>query len=468
MSADLRRAAILAATGGQNVLPSFFNPREAVSIHEHRLPHWQQEGVSYFVTFRLADSLPVAKLRDFTLERKTWLSAHPQPWSEEEEAQYDDTFSKRVDDWLDLGSGDCILRDDRVAQIVSLALRHFDGERYVMQSFAVMPNHVHVLFRPLGLWKIEDILHSWKSYSANEINRVLHRTGRVWMEDYWDRMIRSEQHLCHVLRYISENPAKVGLAENKHILFQRPIDAGAGQGGQDARPPGLSAIIAAVLAFLLPACDWMPGKPRKDEAYVAPAAVANFQQLFTQNCLGCHGNAGAISGSIALDDPLYLAIIPPETLREIIAAGVPGTLMPPFSQANGGLLTDAQITVLVQGIMAWKKSDAPAGLPPYSAPPGNAMAGEPIYAAYVAGLRQTAGEGMVADGFLANPAFLGLSSDQYLRTLIITGRPELGIPTYQTALAGQPLSEQQISDLVAWLISQRKNEFGQPLVPAKP
>ncbi|MFZ4681553.1 MAG: c-type cytochrome [Terrimicrobiaceae bacterium] len=229
-----------------------------------------------------------------------------------------------------------------------------------------------------------------------------------------------------------------------------------------------TALFAGLVALLLPACDWMPGKPKKADAVVAPSAVTDFQQLYTQNCLGCHGSGGIISGSIAMDDQTYLALVPPEKLREIIAAGVPGTLMPPFSQANGGLLTDEQITILVQGILAWKKADAPAGLPAYSAPPGSAAAGEPLYAAYVANLRLNADEGLFADGFLANPAFLGLSSDQYLRTLVITGRTELGIPNFQTALSGQPLSDQQISDLVAWLISQRKNEFGKPLLPAKP
>ncbi len=232
-----------------------------------------------------------------------------------------------------------------------------------------------------------------------------------------------------------------------------------------ARPPNLLALL---LALILPACDWMPGKPRKDEVAVTPTAVTNFQQIFTQNCVGCHGSGGAISGSISLNEPTYLALIPREKMREIIAAGVPDTLMPPFSLANGGLLTDDQINILVQGITAWKKAEAPPGLPPYSAPPGNAAAGEKVYMTYVASLRRSADAAMFADGFLANPAFLGLSSDQYLRTLVITGRPELGIPNFERAIPGQPLSDQQIADVVAWLISQRKNEFGQPLVPPLP
>jgi mono/diheme cytochrome c family protein len=193
--------------------------------------------------------------------------------------------------------------------------------------------------------------------------------------------------------------------------------------------------------------------------------VTNFTQLYMQNCNGCHGADGNIGGSISLDDQTYLSVVPVEKVREIIANGIPRTLMPPFSQANGGVLTDNQIDILVAGISAWKKGTPSPDLPPYSAPPGNAATGEHTYAAYVAALGKSADASMFKDGFLTNRAFLGLSSDQYLRTLIITGRPELGIPNYQNAIPGQPLTSQQISDMVAWLVSQRKNKFGHPLTP---
>jgi len=128
-------------------------------------------------------------------------------------------------------------------------------------------------------------------------------------------------------------------------------------------------------------------------------------------------------------------------------------------------MTDEQIDILVKGIYSWKKADAAPGAPLYSSPPGNAATGAQTYTAYLEALKKIADPGLFKDGFLTNAAFLGLSSDQYLRTLIVAGRPELGIPDYQNAIAGQPLTDQQISDIVAWLISQRKNEFGHPLVP---
>ncbi len=228
-----------------------------------------------------------------------------------------------------------------------------------------------------------------------------------------------------------------------------------------------SALVLAVVAALA-GCDWNPpGKPTKAGVVVAPQAVANFRTLYLQNCAGCHGADDSPSGAIALDNPTYLAVVPRETLQKIITDGVPGSLMPAFAISAGGSLTDAQITILVDGIMAWKKPAAPGAiLPAYSAPPGDAAAGAATYAAYVDSLRKTLPKEVFADGFMANASFLGLATDQYLRTLIIAGRPELGIPDFQGVIPGQPLTEQQIADVVAWLISQRQNEFGQP--PAAP
>jgi len=228
------------------------------------------------------------------------------------------------------------------------------------------------------------------------------------------------------------------------------------------------AILLGLLTLGMGGCDWMPGKPRPDPQWAPPSAVLDFQTLRTENWQGCHGGPGTISGAISLDDPTWLAVIPPEKLRDIIVNGVPDTGMPPFSQTHGGLLTEEQIGVLTQGILAWKSPQAPQGFPPYSAPPGNAAAGEKIYSDYVTAIGTSAGPEMLGDGFLANPAFLGLTSDQYLRTLVITGRPELGIPNFRSVIPGRPLGDQDIADIVAWLISQRKNEFGQPLTPPLP
>jgi mono/diheme cytochrome c family protein len=227
--------------------------------------------------------------------------------------------------------------------------------------------------------------------------------------------------------------------------------------------------LACALAAAVTGCDNMPGKPDpKVDKWHPPQAVTDFQALYKENCQGCHGQGSQISGSFSLDNPVYLSVLPAEVLRSVIANGVPGSAMPGFAQANGGMLTDAQIDILVQGILAWApKPPLPGPLPPYAAAPGDAAAGQAVFAAYTASVEKAAGPGVVAGGFYANPAFLGLVSDQYLRTLILAGRPELGIPDFRTALNGQPLSDQDIADVVAWLISQRRNEFGQPLPPGQ-
>lgn len=209
-------------------------------------------------------------------------------------------------------------------------------------------------------------------------------------------------------------------------------------------------------------CDWMPGKPTTAQQWQAPHSVIDGKVLYAQNCLGCHGTEDEISGSIDLDNPTYLSVIPRETLRSIIARGVPGTAMIGFSEEHGGLLKEEQIDALVESISAWKK-DPPAGtLPAYSAPLGNAEQGATAFGTYCASCHGADGTGGKA-GSVVHPAYLGLVSDQYLRTIVIAGRNDLGCPDFQNRVSGKPMSEAEISDVVAWLASQRKNEFGQPL-----
>ena len=128
----------------------FYNPDFDVDEHRRNLPHWQQGEAWVFVTWRLGDSLPKVKLDQWKEERAIWLSHHPEPWDRKTEAEYHDRFSRQIDEWLDQGSGSCVLKEPANANIVARALRHFDGERYAIAAFVVMPNHVHVLFRLLG------------------------------------------------------------------------------------------------------------------------------------------------------------------------------------------------------------------------------------------------------------------------------------------------------------------------------
>lgn len=210
-------------------------------------------------------------------------------------------------------------------------------------------------------------------------------------------------------------------------------------------------------------CDWMPGRPLKADKYVAPGDVMDFHKLYSQNCQGCHGANGTVAGSIALDNPTYLAVVPEDVLRAAINNGIPGTAMPVFSQAQGGLLNDKQIDVLVEGIRAWAKP-ASAGLPAYAGALGNAAAGAEVFSTYCASCHGADGRGIHdMAGSVIDPAYLSLTSDQYLRTIVIAGRNDLGCPDFASRIPGRPMTESQIADVVAWLASNRKNEFGQPL-----
>ncbi len=200
----------------------FLNPYAEIKMHENHLPHWQQGDALEFVTWRLADSIPQAKLSEWMELRDAWMKHHPRPWDETAEQEYHKRFSRKLDEWLDEGCGACVLKDPENAAIVANALRYFDGDRYELDSFVVMPNHVHVLFRPAPDRPLEKVVQSWKGFTAREINKRLGAKGSFWQEDYWDRLIRNERHLFKCREYIRQNPEKAKLRENEYALFEKP------------------------------------------------------------------------------------------------------------------------------------------------------------------------------------------------------------------------------------------------------
>ena len=129
-------------SGGQECPPSdqFLDPFAPIQQHTHRVPHWQQGSVYYFVTWRLADSLPRDKLDRWNEDRTAWIRSHPEPWDAETEIDYHAQFSRAIDEWLDAGEGSCVLRDAMLSLLVADALLHFDGVRYVMDDGCVC-NH---------------------------------------------------------------------------------------------------------------------------------------------------------------------------------------------------------------------------------------------------------------------------------------------------------------------------------------
>jgi REP element-mobilizing transposase RayT len=198
----------------------FFNRYADIRFTENRLPHWQQEGAVYFITFRLADAVPHHLHTQWESEREAWLRVHPQPWSTEVERDYHERFSGAIKRWLDAGHGSCILRRPDCAGVVSEALSYFDGDRVAIISSVVMPNHLHALFVQNPNWPLEKLLRSRKSFTSRKINSLLGRNGSLWQRDYFDRLVRDEKHFANCVRYIRRNPAKAHLQNGEYILYE--------------------------------------------------------------------------------------------------------------------------------------------------------------------------------------------------------------------------------------------------------
>src|SRR5271169_5872769 len=227
------------------------------------------------------------------------------------------------------------------------------------------------------------------------------------------------------------------------------------------------AFTAIVLgsAVALCGCSQLPGKPGPGPEVPRPDSVVNPVTLYAENCAGCHGADGKHGAAMALGDPVYLAIVDDDTLRDVISRGRPGTAMSAFAQKEGGMLTDEQVNAIIRGIrQRWSKPDALAGVsaPPYAAKaPGNAQQGEAVYATFCASCHGTGAKGGPKAGSVCNGAYLTLISDQGLRTIVIAGRPDFGAPDWRGNVSGQPMSDQQISDVVAWLVAQRPRQPAQ-------
>jgi len=237
----------------------------------------------------------------------------------------------------------------------------------------------------------------------------------------------------------------------------------------------LSAL-AVLNLMLLTACSTLNREPRIDPEPVAPSQVLDFDTLYSQNCAGCHGAQGRGGASIALDNPVYLAIVDQTTMRNIVANGVRGTgaretgiretLMPAFAQSAGGMLTEQQIDVIASGIFSrWERKGILDGAnpPSYAAKAaGNVDHGHVMFGTYCASCHGSEGGGTQKGSAITNDSFLALVSDQALRTIVITGRPELGAPDWRGNVPGRPMTDQEITDVVAWLASRRTQNPGQP------
>lgn len=191
----------------------YFDNNSPSNKHKRNLPHWEQDNVSYFLTFRLWDSIPKEIAEKIKDERESWKKLHQiesendlQKLDVELKKEYYRLFSKRIDDLLDNGHGSCVLKDPEISKIVENALNHFADDQYLLDHWVIMPNHVHVLVKPLDNWTLEKITHSWKSFTANEINKKLKREGQLWMHESFDHIVRSPDQFLRIRQYIKDNP----------------------------------------------------------------------------------------------------------------------------------------------------------------------------------------------------------------------------------------------------------------------
>jgi REP element-mobilizing transposase RayT len=180
-----------------------------VRVYRRNLPHWRQDGATYFVTFRLNDSLPADAVEYLRQLRKALLACGA------DDALYleaDRAYFKQMKHYLHQGWGSCFLRDAACSDVVRGALAHFKLERYQLGALAVRPNHVHALVRPLPPWELENVLHSWKSYTARRVNELVGRSGPLWQDESYDRLVRDATEFARTERYIrkQQGPADAG------------------------------------------------------------------------------------------------------------------------------------------------------------------------------------------------------------------------------------------------------------------
>jgi cytochrome c oxidase cbb3-type subunit 3 len=225
-----------------------------------------------------------------------------------------------------------------------------------------------------------------------------------------------------------------------------------------------SLVALAMSSTLFIACSTSPGQPKQGAETPVPSEVTDFSTLYAQNCAACHGAEGRGGAAIALANPVYLAVADKTAVRKVIENGVHGTSMPAFAQSAGGMLTDKQVDVIGSGIFStWARNGTLDGAPSYATKSaGDTTHGAAVYRVYCASCHGAQGEGSAKASNIANGTFLALVSDQGLRTIVITGRPELGAPDWRGNVPGKPMSDQEITDVVAWLASLRVKSPGQP------
>ena len=231
----------------------------------------------------------------------------------------------------------------------------------------------------------------------------------------------------------------------------------------------LTCSLLWISCLAMTGCDQLPGKPKPGPEVPRPDQIVDFPTLYSQNCSGCHGDGGKNGSAYPLANPVYQSLVDEQGLRKVVANGLPGTLMPAFAISAGGSLTEQQVDVLAKGMRsAWynARTADTANAPAYKATkPADPSHGPQVYATYCAACHGEATPSSKTTlkskaGSIVDPAFLALVSDQALRTVVIAGRPDIGQPDWRNDVAGHPMSDQEVTDVVGWLSSMRPRLSG--------
>ena len=210
---------------------------KAKEVSRRRLPHWRQPEATYFVTFRLKDSIPQTALHKWQMRRESFLwskgitelddfSVAVGQLTKEDRREFEQSFGRDYQGILDVGHGSCVLRDAENAAIVASALEHFDGERYRLGRYVVMPNHVHLLIQPFERWELSKIIQTGKSFSARRINQRIGKSGSLWQAEPFDHIVRGLTEMKYFERYIEENPVKATLRTGEFCLGGNWVESG--------------------------------------------------------------------------------------------------------------------------------------------------------------------------------------------------------------------------------------------------
>lgn len=199
-----------------------FNPHGEFEAYHRHLPHWRQPGATFFVTFRLADSLPQTVIDYISRMKREIVRLGDHPSSLSLRREYERQITQKCESTLDGGHGRCCLRDPDHAQILHDSLQYGQGKRYFLGCSVVMANHCHITIRPEEGQDLEQIVGSIKGFTARQINQRIGASGPLWSEECYDRIIRDEEHLYRVIQYVGRNPAKCGIKVPYPFLWIHP------------------------------------------------------------------------------------------------------------------------------------------------------------------------------------------------------------------------------------------------------